>query len=108
MYNPRLKQLLEYLDQGSTDPFIRYAIATEYVKQGALETALNHFNILRTAHGDYLGTYYQVGKLLEEMDRKQDAMEAYQQGISLAQKQGNLKTLAELRGALQNLLLEED
>lgn len=108
MQNQRLKQLQEYLDKGSQDPFIRYAMATEYVNQGANEMALTHFTFLRNTHPDYLGTYYQMGKLLEHMDKKQAAIEVYEEGIQLAQRIGNLKTLGELRGALQNLLIDED
>lgn len=108
MHNPRLKQLKEYLKQDSRDPFIRYAIATEYLKAGEEGKALEHFSILRREHPDYLGTYYHMGKLLQEVQRREEAIETYQQGIALAQRTGNLKTLAELRTALQNLLIEED
>lgn len=107
MNNERLIQLETYLKNGSTDPFIRYALATEHLKAGNEPTALYHFEMLLKLHPDYMGTYYHLGKLYERLDRRQDAIQTYEAGIELAQKMKNLKTLAEIRTALQNLLIDD-
>jgi len=57
---------------------------------------------------DYLPTYYQAAKLLEEFELEEKALEVYSSGIELAKIQGNHKTLNELNSAYQNLLFEMD
>src|SRR5690606_30175438 len=107
MNNERLMQLEAYIESGSTDPFIRYVLATEYLKEQDEAKALYHFETLLELHPEYMGTYYHLGKLYERLDRREAAIKTYEAGIALAQKIKNLKTLAEIRTALQNLLIDD-
>ncbi|QEC53344.1 tetratricopeptide repeat protein [Anseongella ginsenosidimutans] len=108
MKNTRLEQLREFLLQQPQDPFLKYALATEYLKLGDTTNALLYFEGLIKEHEEYLGTYYHLGKLYEQLGRIPDAAETYARGIALAQQQRNQHTLSELRGALLAISDEEE
>ncbi|WP_200878600.1 tetratricopeptide repeat protein [Sphingobacterium sp. SG20118] len=107
MMSDRLEQLQEFLKDSPQDPFLKYAMATEYLKLGNQEEALKGYLDLVTNHSDYVGTYYHLGKLYEKMTRVEEARDIYQKGIVITQKKRNMHALGELRGAL-NLLDGED
>jgi uncharacterized protein YdcH (DUF465 family) len=46
-----------------------------------------------------VGTYYHLGKLYEQLDRPDDAIATYEQGITVAREQGAQKDLSELQDA---------
>lgn len=54
---------------------------------------------------DYLATYYQLGKLLEEVGKTEEAIEVYKRGRELAKKTKDVKAMGELSEAL--MILDE-
>ena len=56
---------------------------------------------------NYVASYYQLGKLYESLNEVEKAMEIYKNGIEIAQKSENKKTLIELQEAY-NMLIEID
>ncbi len=100
MASDRLKQLLTYRNSAPDDPFIPYAIALEYMKSGETEKALEFFEVLIGQHRDYVGTYYHLGKLYEQLDRVDEATETYNKGIAVASQAGDQHTVQELQQAL--------
>ncbi|HYH55968.1 MAG TPA: tetratricopeptide repeat protein [Anseongella sp.] len=99
MKNARLEQLTEFLKNQPGDPFLKYAIATEYLKLDLDSLALEGFERLVAEHPAYLGTYYHLGKLYEKLGKTAEAAETYRQGMEVARRQDNPRALAELRGA---------
>lgn len=103
MMSDRLVQLKEFLKESPQDPFLKYAMATELLKLGNQEEALNGYLDLVTHHADYVGTYYHLGKLYEKLNRPEDARTIYKNGIVITQQKRNMHALNELRGALSLL-----
>lgn len=99
----RLFQLEQLLTEDPTDPFLHYGIALEYAKKGNVEEAITRIEKLLSEKPDYLGAYYQLGQYYEVVNRNDDAIALYEKGILLAKKIGNVKTMNELREALQQL-----
>ena len=64
------------------------------------DEALNYFTKLKGLHPDYVGTYYHLGKTLEQLDRKEEAISIYQTGMQVAQKQKDFHARSELQRAL--------
>ncbi len=89
MSNTRITRLLEFLENEPNDPFLNYALATEYVVLGERALALTYFEDLISKHPDYVGTYYHLGKLYETLGRKEEAITTYKNGIEVANKQQN-------------------
>lgn len=104
----RLAALRALLEEQPGDPFLHYAIGLEHLKMSDLASARASFSGLVTANPDYLPAYFQLGKVLEQLNETELAVQAYEQGISLASSQRNSHTLSELRGALQSLSGEAD
>lgn len=96
----RLDKLKAFLEKNPEDPFLHYAIASELLKMGEYQGALAGFEQMLTDFPDYLGTYYHLGKLYEQLGQSDQAANTYQQGMLVAQKAGNRNTFNELRGAL--------
>ncbi|HEY9561581.1 MAG TPA: tetratricopeptide repeat protein [Anseongella sp.] len=105
MKNTRLEQLRQFIADQPDDPFLKYALATEHLKAGDQTASLTYFKELLEEHPDYLGTYYHLGKLYEELGRFPDAIETYDKGIVVAMEQKNHRTRSELEAA-RNLLQE--
>jgi tetratricopeptide (TPR) repeat protein len=108
MNNDRLEQLISILNQGSKDPFIKYAIATEYLKEGIVSEALKYYEDLIENSPDYIGTYYHLGKLYDHLGRKYDAKITFEKGITVAKENKKLHALSELQQIYQTLVLGID
>lgn len=96
MQPTRLEQLHELLKAEPKDSFLRYAIATEYLKLGNELKALEFYELVLSDDENYVGTYYHLGKLLEKMNNKDKAIEIYKKGMLIARKVGNNHALSEL------------
>ena len=99
----RLSQLEELLREDPNDPFLKYGIALEYAKLGNLAEAILRIENLISEKPDYLGAYYQLGQYYEAVKNFDSAKKIYEKGILLAKEKKNMKTLNELREALQQL-----
>lgn len=107
MNEARLALLEQYIKEDPNDPFNYYAIATESVLE-APEKAKEYFDLLLSQHPDYLPTYYHAAQLYCDYEDYDQAELIYKDGIALAKKQDNQKTLRELNTAYQNMLFEMD
>lgn len=100
MSQNRLDMILEMLQTNDDDSFLRYAAALEYMKLGETDTAIDYLKKLVKDFPEYLASYYQLGKLLEEKGKTNKAIEIYKKGTVVARKQNDTKTLGELGEAL--------
>ncbi|NVJ46187.1 MAG: tetratricopeptide repeat protein [Cytophagia bacterium] len=105
MNESRIELLKKYIEEEPNEPFNHYALANEYLASDT-QKALNLFSEVLEKFPDYLPTYYQTAKLLEEFELEEKALNIYTAGIELAKIQGNHKTLNELNSAYQNLLFD--
>lgn len=102
----RLEQLKRMLEEDPDEAFLMYAMAKELENQGLHEKALGWFSDLKSKHPDYVGMYYHLGKLLETLRRKEDALVSYDEGIQVARRLSDHHALAELMNAKTNLEME--
>ncbi|MBT30788.1 MAG: enzyme of heme biosynthesis [Thalassobius sp.] len=107
MNQQRLKQLFDFLKDDPNDPFLLYAIATEYGEENATE-ALKYYDKLLTEHPSYFATYYHAAALLAEIEEIERAREVYLKGIEVCKEAGEAKALQEIQNAYQNFLFEYD
>jgi lipopolysaccharide biosynthesis regulator YciM len=105
----RIEQLQELLKDDINDSFLKYALALEYVKVKENDTARDCFLKLIKEDKDYVASYYQLGKLYESLNEVVKAMRIYKNGIEIAKKIKNEKTLLELQEAYNMLIgIDED
>ena len=101
----RLDHLLELHKEQPEDPFLLYGIALEYKKMNSSETA-SYFDKLLSQFPNYLASYYQAAEYFSEQNESEKSLVIYDIGITLATKLNELKTLAELKNAKQNLEID--
>ncbi len=106
MNSSRLEQLKDFLKNDPNDPFILYAIATEYRNEQPSK-AREYYEALLKNHPDYLATYYHAALLFIEFNEPELAETTFKNGIALAQKQGNALSLRELQNAYNEFLFED-
>ena len=99
----RLAQLLAFRDEDPEDSFVRFALASEYIKLGRDSDARVEFERLVADDPAYVGTYYHLGKLYERLEEVSHAREIYRAGIEEASRQSDLHARAELQSALLEL-----
>ena len=105
----RIQQLIEFLNDTPNDPFLQYALATEYLKVGQTDDALRYFEGLRSNHPDYVGTFYHLGKLYEALGMKDEAVVVYEEGMVAARKKRDMHALTELQAVHRGILgLDDD
>lgn len=105
MATERIKQLERFFAEEPGDPFNRYALALEY-RHVDPEKARSFFEALLQEHPDYLPAYYHAAQFFQISGDRPKAIRLFEEGISLARKTNDLKTLRELRSALDEMTFE--
>ena len=107
MQESRLEKLLEFIKSEPDDPFLKYALATEYLRLNQTDKSLEYYEDLINKHPGYIGTYYHLGKLYEALDRKGDAINTYETGMKVTREQRDNHAFSELQ-AVYRIATGED
>jgi Tfp pilus assembly protein PilF len=99
----RIDKLKTFLQENPRDPFLRHALALEYVKLEQEGEARQLFEEILTDDPGYVGSYYQLGKLLERTGETALAISWYEKGMEAAKAAKDNKALGELRTAYDEL-----
>jgi len=108
MQNTRLEKLLEFFKNEPDDEFLKYALATEYLRLNDTEKALFYYEDLYNNHPKYVGNYYHLGKLYEALKRTDDAIAVYEKGMLIARGARDNHALNELRTVYMELKGDDD
>jgi len=103
MQTSRLEKLLEFIKNEPEDPFLKYALATEYLRMNQTDKALTYYEDLVNNHPGYTGTYYHLGKLYEALDRKEDAISTYETGMKITKEKRDNHAFSELKAVYNEL-----
>jgi len=101
----RIDQLTGFISDDPNDPFPRYALALEYLKDDP-SRAKDQFELLLARFPDYLPTYYPAAHLMIELGLHADAERLFILGIEKANQQHERKTAGELKQALEQWRFE--
>lgn len=99
----RLEKLQEFLKNEPDDEFLLYALATEYLRLNQADLALNYYERLVNDHPKYVGTYYHLGKLYEALNRKDNAIKTYEDGMKIARELRDNHAFSELQSVYNEL-----
>jgi len=98
-----IDNLESLLAKGQDNALVRFGLANEYLKLGKLEIAIGH---LRKALGHdpkYSAAWKRLGKALAESGRADDAIQAYEEGIRVAEEKGDVQAAKEMKVFLNRL-----
>ena len=104
----RLEKLLEFIKNEPNDEFLKYALATEYLRLNDSEKALSYYEDLVNNHPNYTGTYYHLGKLYEVLNRKEDAIAIYEKGMEITKAKRDNHAFAELQSVYREAIGYDD
>jgi tetratricopeptide (TPR) repeat protein len=105
----RLNKLLEFIKNEPDDEFLKYALATEYLRLNETDKALSYYEDLVNNHPGYTGTYYHLGKLYEALNRKDDAIKTYENGMKVTKEKRDNHAFSELQAIYRQAMgFEED
>lgn len=99
-----LTENLEALLAGGTDnAALRVALATRYLATGKAERAVEHARAAVDRDADYSAAWRVLGKALSAADRDDEARQAYEQGVKVAERRGDQQAAKEMRVFLKRL-----
>ncbi len=96
----RIDALLTMLKTEPKDIFLNYSLGLEYVASSNLALAEEQFLRTISFQTDYIPAYYQLGKLYEQKQQVQKALEFYTKGLEFAKAQKNTKAVNEFGEAI--------
>lgn len=99
----RLQYLHQLLEASPEDSFLLFALAKEHEGNNDLAQAQSFYLRLKQSDADYIGTYYHLGKLYEQLNEYQNAILTYKEGIAISRRLGDRHAMSELQAALLNL-----
>lgn len=100
----RITRIKEFLQTNPSDNFLRHALALEYIKLGDAAGARVLFEAILTESPDYIGSYYHLAKLLEQIDEQTLAIEWYEKGMAAAKLAKDQHAYNELQAAYEDLV----
>jgi tetratricopeptide (TPR) repeat protein len=104
MEQSRLDSLKKMLENDPQDSFARYALGLEYMGLNEYDNARQIFEELTILDPNYTATYYQLGKVYENLGEERMAAKTYEKGIYVASSHNDQHTKSELEQALNELL----
>lgn len=99
----RIAHFEELLRRGRDDAILRFSLATEYYKCGQPAAAREHLRQTLALDPGYSAAWKLYGKVLAEQGLTDEAIQAYEQGIALAQSRGDIQAAKEMRVFLKRL-----
>ena len=100
----RIEKLRSFLAQNPADSFVQHALALEYMKLNRDDEARKEFEDLLGRDQNYVGSYYHLAKVLEKMDRREEAIACYEKGMKVAKELKDNHAYNELQAAHEDLI----
>ena len=98
-----IKNLESMLDKEQDNALIRYSLGNEYLKAKKFTDAIKHLHKAVELDHDYSAAWKLYGKALSENDQVNEAIQAYENGIAVAGKKGDIQAAKEMKVFLKRL-----
>ena len=96
MTGPALANLLKMLEAGRDNALLRFSIGSEYLKMGDAGSAAEHLRAAVKHDPAYSAAWKQLGRALETAESPHEALEAYREGIAVAERKGDKQAAKEM------------
>jgi len=99
----RKEQILEFLKENPYDVFLNYALGLEYFSENNLNLAEQQMKKVIQLDVNHTSAYYQLGLILIEQNKEQEALEYLKKGLEIALEKSNLKEISEFKSLITNI-----
>lgn len=82
---------------------LRLTLGNAYLREGEQETALHHLREAVRLDPDYSAAWKGLGRLLAETGGREEALEIYRRGLEVAERQGDMQVVRELKVFIRRL-----
>lgn len=96
--------LKNLLLQGQDSVILRFGLGNALLKSGQASEAIPHLKAALEFDPEYSAAWKILGKALAETGDKEQAIEVYKKGISVAEAKGDRQAVKEIRVFLKRLL----
>jgi Flp pilus assembly protein TadD len=103
MSTDRVGALLAMLERGQDSPLLRFSLGNEYVSAGRFEQAAEHFREAVRMDPGYSAAWKLLGRALANLERDEEAIAAYREGIAVAEQKGDRQAAKEMTVFLNRL-----
>ena len=100
----RIGKILDFLKASPNDCFLHHALALEYVKGGDEANARQQFEINLANDPGYIATYYHLGKLLDRIGERENAIAVFEKGMEQSKAAKDMHTYSELQSAYEDIV----
>jgi Tfp pilus assembly protein PilF len=100
----KIEKIKSFMNLSPEDPFLKHALALEYIKIGREGEARELFLEILTLDPSYIGTYYHLAQLMERMGEMENAKIWYEKGMLAAKQAGDVHAHNELLAAYEDLI----
>ena len=94
---------LNLLEKGNDSELLRYSLGNEYLKSKEFENAIVHLEKAIEFNPNYSAAWKLYAKALAESKQIETAIEAYEKGITIAEKNGDKQAVKEMQVFLKRL-----
>lgn len=98
-----IKNLEAMLARGQDNALLRYSLGNEYLHTGQFAIAAEHLGKAVTLDPQYSAAWKLYGKALAGNQQINEAIQAWEQGITVAEKKGDIQAAKEMKVFLHRL-----
>ena len=91
------------LHRGQDNALVRYGLGNEYLKLEEFDRAVEHLEKAVAFDREYSAAWKALGKAFAGARRNPEAINAYETGIEVAEKKGDVQAVTEMRVFLKRL-----
>ncbi|MFQ5983793.1 MAG: hypothetical protein ACE5KS_10530 [Woeseiaceae bacterium] len=103
----RIDALLAMLERGQDSALLRFSLGNEYLGEEEYILAAEHLRRAVDLDRNYSAAWKLLGRTLANQSRTAEAIEAYRQGIEIAEANGDRQAAKEMTVFLRRLEKEE-
>ena len=107
MTEDRISALLAMLGRGQDSSLLRFSLGNEYSGAGRFEEAAGHLRQAVRLDRNYSAAWELLGRVLANLERDDEAIAAYREGIAVAEQNGDRQAVKEMTVFLKRLLKKQ-
>ena len=96
MATPIITNFEKMLAAGKDSTLLRFSLGNEYLKSGDFASAARHLQQAVKTDPAYSAAWKLLGKSLTESGQPSEALQAYNQGIAVAEQRGDMQAAKEM------------